>query len=146
MTCQNLPDRYHPVCLRPAYDSCKTRFLEPSYDAPGHAATCLAVGVPDVMEQAATALKYSEKLPVKHARVQVSCQAKRWRIMDDTRKRLIFKVLHYLGCITHHLLNPGVIEKSLGPGIEPGHLLCPMVKFNRDDLLGCFSRLDCGIT
>src|SRR6266567_6395 len=97
------------------------------------------------MEQAPAALEYPEKLPVKLARIQVSCQAQRWWIMDDTRKRPVFKVLHHLEGVAHHLLDPEIIEKSLGPGIEPGHLLCPQIEFNRDDLLRRFSSLDSGI-
>src|SRR5215471_191262 len=97
-----LPDRYHPVCLWPACDPRKTRFLEPAYNTPGHAAACLAVGVPNVMEQAPTALEYPEKLPVKLASVKVSRQAKRRWIMDDTRKRPVFKVLHHLEGVAHH--------------------------------------------
>src|SRR6266849_3526950 len=145
MICQTLLIRYHPVCLYPACDPRKTRFLESSYNTPGHAAARLAVRVPNVMEQAPAALEYPEKLPVKLARIQVSRQAQRWWIMDDPRKRPVFKVLHHLEGVAHHLLDPGIIEKSLGPGIEPGHLLCPRIEFNRDDLLRRFSRLDSGV-
>src|SRR5260370_2151338 len=97
------------------------------------------------MKKTPAGLEYPEKLPVKLARIQVSRKAQRWWIMDDPRKRPVFKVLHHLEGVAHHLLDPGIIEKSLGPGIEPGHLLCSWIEFNRDDLLRRFSRFDSGI-
>ena len=49
---------------------------------------------------------------------------------------------HLVKGVADDLLDLGVVEKRLRPGVEPGHLQHGGVQFDGDDLLGGSGRLD----
>ena len=98
---------HHPISLRSADNSRKACLLQTLQRTLRDTSAGLAIWITNIVIKTTTTFEHPEELLIKHPRIKLPCQAKRWWIMDNSRKTAIFEALYNLVSITHYLMDFG---------------------------------------
>ncbi len=78
--------------------------------------------------------------------IEVPGQVERWWVMDNGVEGFVREGRCQVTAVTNQLLDPGIGEQFLRPGIGPANLNDDGIKFDGDHLFGGLGCQDCGIT
>ncbi len=78
--------------------------------------------------------------------IEVPGQVEGWWVMDNGVEGFVREGRCQVTAVTNQLLDPGIGEQFLRPGIGPANLNDDGIKFDGDHLFGGLGCQDCGIT
>src|SRR5947208_16505841 len=97
--------RHNTISILFADNSRKACFLQTLQRTLCDATACFAIRVTNIVITAATSFEHPEELSIKRSRIELSCQAKRRWIVDNTRKTIICVGVPDLVGITHKMMD-----------------------------------------